>query len=63
MLWYVSFLRRTFSFTGAHGVHSKIGGSYATSPRQAERRTPRNFFPRDYPYAWTGGRIVYDVAK
>lgn len=42
---------------------SKIGGSYATTPRQAGRRTLRNFFQRDYPYAWNGGRVVYDVAK
>ncbi|KAI9508419.1 DUF323 domain-containing protein [Russula earlei] len=40
-----------------------IGGSYATIPRQAERRTLRNYFQRNYPYAWIGGRIVYDVEK
>jgi len=40
-----------------------IGGSYATIPRQAERRTLRNYFQRNYPYAWNGGRIVYDVEK
>ncbi|KAH9991248.1 DUF323 domain-containing protein [Russula vinacea] len=40
-----------------------IGGSYVTTPRQAERRTLRNFFQRNYPYAWIGGRVVYDVAK
>jgi len=40
-----------------------IGGSYATTPRQAERRTVRNWFQRNYPYAWNGGRVLYDVAK
>ncbi|KAI0043936.1 DUF323 domain-containing protein [Auriscalpium vulgare] len=40
-----------------------IGGSYATIPRLAERRTLRNYYQRNYPYAWTGARIAYDVAK
>ena len=44
-------------------VGLKIGGSYVTIPRQAQRRTLRNFYQRNYPYAWTGGRIAYDVAK
>ena len=44
-------------------VGLKIGGSCVTIPRQAERRTVRNFFQRNYPYSWIGGRIVYDVAK
>ena len=47
----------------AHGVGAKIGGGYATPPRQAERRTVRNWFQRNYPYAWNGGRVAYDVAK
>jgi hypothetical protein len=28
-----------------------------------ERRTLRNFFRRNYPYARIGGRIAFDVAK
>jgi len=46
-----------------HESQLKVGGSYATTPRQAGRRTLRNFFQRNYPYAWNGGRVVYDVAK
>ncbi|KAI0059578.1 DUF323 domain-containing protein [Artomyces pyxidatus] len=40
-----------------------IGGSYATIPRLAERRTLRNYYQRNYPYAWAGARIAYDGAK
>lgn len=52
-----------FFHTCAQRVGLKIGGSYVTTPRQAERRTLRNFFQRNYPYSWIGGRIAYDVAK
>ena len=45
----------------AHGAGTKIGGSYATIPRIAEHRTMRNWYQRNYPYAWIGGRVVYDV--
>ncbi|KAI0661991.1 hypothetical protein C8Q70DRAFT_1051496 [Cubamyces menziesii] len=38
-----------------------IGGSYATIPRLAERRTLRNYYQHNYPYAWVGARIAYDV--
>ncbi|TFK88710.1 hypothetical protein K466DRAFT_598405 [Polyporus arcularius HHB13444] len=38
-----------------------IGGSYATIPRLAERRTVRNYYQHNYPYAWVGARIAYDV--
>lgn len=40
---------------------SQIGGSYATIPRQAERRTLRNYYQHNYPYAWVGGRVAYDI--
>ncbi|KAH9829636.1 uncharacterized protein C8Q71DRAFT_789256 [Rhodofomes roseus] len=46
-------------FDGQHQV--VIGGSYATIPRLAERRTLRNFYQHNYPYAWVGARIAYDV--
>ena len=52
-----------FFCTCTHRIGLKIGGSYVTTPRQAERRTLRNFFQRNYPYSWIGGRIAYDVAK
>lgn len=38
-----------------------LGGSYATIPRIAERRSFRNWYQRIYPYAWVGGRVAYDV--
>ncbi|KZT64249.1 DUF323 domain-containing protein [Daedalea quercina L-15889] len=46
-------------FDGHHQV--VIGGSYATIPRLAERRTLRNYYQHNYPYAWVGARIAYDV--
>jgi len=46
-------------FDGKHQV--VIGGSYATPPRIAARRSFRNWYQHNYPYAWIGGRIVYDV--
>ncbi|KAJ3558000.1 hypothetical protein NM688_g1170 [Phlebia brevispora] len=39
-----------------------IGGSYATVPRLADRTTVRNYYQHNYPYAWVGGRVAYDVA-
>ncbi|ESK95188.1 duf323 domain-containing protein [Moniliophthora roreri MCA 2997] len=38
-----------------------IGGSYATVPRIAERRSVRNWYQRNYPYPWVGARVAYDV--
>lgn len=38
-----------------------LGASYATIPRLSGRRTVRNFYQHNYPYAWVGGRIVYDL--
>ncbi|KAI0314513.1 C-type lectin protein [Amylostereum chailletii] len=46
-------------FDGKHQV--VLGASYATIPRQAGRRTLRNFYQHNYPYAWVGARVVYDV--
>ncbi|KJA21238.1 hypothetical protein HYPSUDRAFT_203205 [Hypholoma sublateritium FD-334 SS-4] len=46
-------------FDGKH--HVVLGGSYATIPRIAERKSFRNWYQRNYPYAWAGARIVYDV--
>ncbi|XP_006462499.1 hypothetical protein AGABI2DRAFT_186400 [Agaricus bisporus var. bisporus H97] len=40
--------------------HVVLGASYATAPRVSERRSFRNWYQRSYPYAWIGGRIVYD---
>ena len=62
MSWYVdpSFGRYSLSLTV---LVTKIGGSYATMPRIAERRTLRNWYQRNYPYAWIGGRVAYDVKE
>ncbi|KAF9073478.1 C-type lectin protein [Rhodocollybia butyracea] len=38
-----------------------LGGSYATLPRLTGRKTIRNFWQYNYPYAWVGARVVYDV--
>ncbi|OSX56507.1 hypothetical protein POSPLADRAFT_1186655 [Postia placenta MAD-698-R-SB12] len=46
-------------FDGKHQV--VIGGSYVTVPRQAGRRALRNYYQHNYPYAWVGARIAYDV--
>ncbi|KZT27456.1 hypothetical protein NEOLEDRAFT_1240390 [Neolentinus lepideus HHB14362 ss-1] len=48
-------------FDGCHNV--VIGGAYATIPRMSERRSLRNWYQRNYPYAWAGARIVYDIPK
>jgi len=41
--------------------HIVLNGSYTTTPRLASRRSIRNWFQHNYPYAWIGGRIVYDT--
>ncbi|KAF9240387.1 C-type lectin protein [Melanogaster broomeanus] len=41
--------------------HVVLGGSYATIPRLAGRRTARNFYQHNYPYPWVGARVVYDL--
>ncbi|KAG7445802.1 DUF323 domain-containing protein [Guyanagaster necrorhizus] len=46
-------------FDGAHQV--VLGGSYATIPRIASRRSVRNWYQRNYPYPWVGGRVVYEL--
>ncbi|KAF8798917.1 DUF323 domain-containing protein [Phlegmacium glaucopus] len=46
-------------FDGRHQV--VMGGSYATIPKIFERRTFRNWYQRNYPYSWVGGRVVYDI--
>ncbi|KAL4263281.1 EgtD Methyltransferase Superfamily protein [Pleurotus pulmonarius] len=46
-------------FDGCHNVI--LGGAYASIPRMAERRSLRNWYQMNYPYAWTGGRIAYDI--
>lgn len=45
-------------FDGKHQV--VLGASYATIPRLC-RRTVRNFYQHNYPYAWVAGRVVYDI--
>ncbi|KAL0579890.1 hypothetical protein V5O48_002137 [Marasmius crinis-equi] len=46
-------------FDGCHNV--VLGGSYATIPRIAARRSVRNWYQRNYPYPWVGARIAYDI--
>ncbi|POR36094.1 Uncharacterized protein TPAR_03712 [Tolypocladium paradoxum] len=46
-------------FDGKHNV--VLGGSWATHPRIAGRRSFVNWYQRNYPYAWVGARVVRDV--
>jgi len=43
--------------------HTVLGGSYATIPRLAERRTVRNWYQTNYPYPWIGARLAYDIEE
>ncbi|OAA58739.1 DUF323 domain protein [Cordyceps fumosorosea ARSEF 2679] len=45
-------------FDGKHNV--VLGGSWATHPRIAGRRSFVNWYQRNYPYAWAGARLVRD---
>ncbi|UNI16640.1 Ergothioneine biosynthesis protein 1 [Purpureocillium takamizusanense] len=46
-------------FDDKHNV--VLGGSWATHPRIAGRRSFVNWYQRNYPYAWVGARVVRDV--
>lgn len=46
-------------FDGKHNV--VLGGSWATHPRIAGRKTFVNWYQRNYPYAWCGARLVRDI--
>ncbi|CAJ2513787.1 Uu.00g019060.m01.CDS01 [Anthostomella pinea] len=45
-------------FDDKHNV--VLGGSWATHPRIAGRKSFVNWYQRNYPYAWTGARLVRD---
>ncbi|KAK4140359.1 C-type lectin protein [Dichotomopilus funicola] len=38
-----------------------LGGSWATHPRLAGRKSFVNWYQRNYPYAWVGARLVRDL--
>ncbi|EFX04429.1 duf323 domain containing protein [Grosmannia clavigera kw1407] len=46
-------------FDGKHNI--VLGGSWATHPRLAGRKSFVNWFQRNYLYAWVGARLVRDV--
>ncbi|KAH8728610.1 C-type lectin protein [Phaeosphaeriaceae sp. PMI808] len=46
-------------FDGKHNI--TLGGSWATHPRLAGRKTFVNWYQRNYPYVWAGARIVSDI--
>jgi len=46
-------------FDGKHNI--VLGGSWATHPRVAGRKTFLNWYQRNYPYAWCGARLVRDL--
>ena len=45
-------------FDGKHSV--VLGGSYATAPSIAGRRTVVNYYQTGYPYIFGGGRVAWD---
>ena len=57
MLWSVP----TLLLVVLHLIICQLGGSFATHPRLAQRRSLRNFYQHNYPYAWIGARVAYDV--
>ncbi|KAF2203187.1 hypothetical protein GQ43DRAFT_367436 [Delitschia confertaspora ATCC 74209] len=46
-------------FDGKHNV--VLGGSWATHPRLAGRKSFVNWYQRNYPYVWAGARLVRDT--
>ncbi|KUJ16343.1 uncharacterized protein LY89DRAFT_586353 [Mollisia scopiformis] len=46
-------------FDGKHNI--VLGGSWATHPRIAGRKTFVNWYQRNYPYVWAGARLVRDL--
>lgn len=46
-------------YDGKHYV--VLGGSWATHPRFAGRKSVVNWYQRNYPYVWAGARLVKDV--
>lgn len=46
-------------FDDKHNV--VLGGSWATHPRIAGRKSFVNWYQRNYLYAWVGARLVRDV--
>lgn len=46
-------------FDGKH--HTVLGGSWATHPRMAERRSFRNWYQAGYPYVFSGFRCCQDA--
>lgn len=46
-------------FGGKHNV--VLGGSWATHPRIAGRKSFVNWYQRNYSYAWVGARLVRDL--
>lgn len=46
-------------FDGKHNII--LGGSWATHPRIAGRKSFVNWYQRNYPYAWAGARLIRDM--
>ncbi|RKF58925.1 Ergothioneine biosynthesis protein 1 [Erysiphe neolycopersici] len=46
-------------FDGKHNII--LGGSWATHPRIAGRKSFINWYQRNYPYTWAGARLVRDL--
>ena len=46
-------------YDGKHNI--VLGGSWATIPRVAGRKSFINWYQRNYPYVWAGARLVKDA--
>ncbi|KAF2671695.1 DUF323-domain-containing protein [Microthyrium microscopicum] len=46
-------------FDGKHNI--VLGGSWATHPRIAGRKSFVNWYQRNYPFVWAGARLVRDL--
>lgn len=46
-------------FDGKHNII--LGGSWATHPRIAGRKTFVNWYQRNYPYTWATARLVRSI--
>ncbi|KAK7753687.1 hypothetical protein SLS62_004309 [Diatrype stigma] len=60
--WTSSPLRRHEGFEpmALYPAYTVLGGSWATHPRIAGRKTFINWYQRNYPYAWVGARLIQD---
>ncbi|KAK8128249.1 hypothetical protein PG984_009357 [Apiospora sp. TS-2023a] len=59
MALYPGYTEKADFFDGKHNI--VLGGSWATHPRIAGRKSFVNWYQRNYLYAWCGARLVRDL--